>query len=781
MPKQRTQIPFGPFDVSVPRHDAGPGVLRAVRNLVPDGSPERPRWSAAEGAAQLGELDGILALGAQVRSRRGALSDQDTSTALPVGLYINGDSPYSPPTLPAGAWGAGLAAAEHDGLIYVQMQSDFVVFDPADGSTSSLAAPSTQVSYATLDAVDGKLYLIGGDVSGTQQDSVQIYDIEDDSWSAGTAGPVARWISQSFVYDGKVYVVGGSEPTTATARVDIYDPAADSWSTGTSAPTEMNRAFGGWDASSNKFYIGGGVNGNGNDVTDLYVYEPAADNWTNLGAMPVYRQRTDAVVHEGNLYVIGGTDSGGAHQSSIEVYDISADSWSTSSISLNATDRYFPSVTWTPAGGFSDLIFSIGGDTNTQRIRAIAPMDTIVPGSFNAKSVTGLERLAAVTADGVHMIDPDSGVHKRIYTFTTVDESRKAQFGQIGDDLWIATATGAGVGTPEQVLQVKDDAVIPLNLPPLPLVALTQADEGNSALQAGKYAYRYAWVLQDGTIGPASRPYLFTIEDAGAPATLTFQISQFTFPLSDAWSELIRGVAIFLSEEAFSLAESPGGGEKPLERLLNAPYYKVLTLTALDTSTTTEWTDVKEAILTYPQLDDEQLTRHQLKAAALFSYNKRLFLGDTAVDFQRLQGPLNLVGAGAAIGENTAPTVAYQDDGADTLYVEGASDEYTFLVTDPDGDAIDTISISRNDGPGVSSSYTAKLEYSEDGGNTWTVDAPANVDSDMWRVTVTLTVDTITSANEIVLTVEATDALGDTGSDFTGIQIEYTDDQEGGS
>jgi hypothetical protein len=104
------------------------------------------------------------------------------------------------------------------------------LYDPVENEWyASVTAVPVPVSFAGavsyVRSSDGHhlIIIIGGfDASGNTKDNVQIYDIENNSWSAGTPMTQARAnIIAARVYD-KVYIFGGSGAATATTSATTW-------------------------------------------------------------------------------------------------------------------------------------------------------------------------------------------------------------------------------------------------------------------------------------------------------------------------------------------------------------------------------------------------------------------------------------------------------------------------------------------------------------------------------------------------------------------------------
>jgi len=772
---QREEYPFGRFDVSIPDHEVEPGVLRAIKNLIPTGSPEQPAYSPAELPGQVGDLNGILSLGRYVRSRRGSLS-VEVAQAESGSVYDDTTEGYAPAPLPSVRYAH---ATGHTG------DNQIIIAGGAEGggrtATTTLynTETNTYEEGASLpDTIAGmgscmlgaNMHIAGGNAGTGTLDSHYVYETQADTWRALEPLPAARNNGFMVAGGGFVYYLGGTDDSgTIVDTVYRYDPADDSWDTVAALATATK-----WhvayfvEGSPDQIFVVGGNQGSG-PVDDVQAWDASADTWTAKTAITTAVQRAAIEEAFGSLFVFGG-ETGGGLNATIYAYDVAGDTWHDQQETIpDAAEEL-------RAHKIGNWIFIQGGrdgQTPLDAMRAFYPASDPTDPTNTTEDVdlptappaTALRRLVALTRDALYVIDPDTGEARRVYTFPNVDDSRKAQFASIGNQLWIAVSSGAGVGGPDQVLTLIDDAVLTLDLPALPLVSGSKLSETDSALQAGTYAYRYAYVLQNGTLGAASRPFIITIGSADEPATLRFEIEAFPETPPAEWLSQVRGVAVFLTASAFALKETPSGDESAIDRVFNAPYYRIATMTTLATGATTrlDWTDAQEAIPTYPLLDDDQLTRHDIKAAAGFSYNKRLLLGDVAYDWRRPQASLNLVDAGNNLGENNPPVVSPPPFDPPTLY-PSTTTIVTFYIDDKEGDNVKDITTSVSNLPGVECQIDNEvLQYQNAG--VWTAGTPAVGESrSYWRVQLTIVCVSATQEAGSIISVSATDAQDNVGS-----------------
>lgn len=205
--------------------------------------------------------------------------------------------------------------------------------------TSRLAGP-TQREYAASAVLDGKLYVVGGQItnSGTTPGPataiMEVYDPATDTWSAASSMPTARMGLVAAAYNGKLYAIGGSTDgfgTSAVGTVEEYDPATGFWTARTSMPTPRTFAAAAVASSpvGNLIVVAGGEAPDGSRLSTVEGYNPATHGWVGRTALPAPRsQLAMATGINGRLYAVGGY--GGLLSQwvgSVEEYNPLLDTW----------------------------------------------------------------------------------------------------------------------------------------------------------------------------------------------------------------------------------------------------------------------------------------------------------------------------------------------------------------------------------------------------------------------------------------------------------------------
>jgi N-acetylneuraminic acid mutarotase len=139
------------------------------------------------------------------------------------------------------------------------------VFDLGSGTypAGPFAPLGTARNHAYSGVIDGKIYVTGGRAPGHEGNdgnniaSTEVYDPGADTWSPLEDLPTPRSGGASAVLDGKLYVIGGQLPgNTVYKTVSRFDPATGHWEALADMPIELtgHRAV----AVGNAIYVMGG-------------------------------------------------------------------------------------------------------------------------------------------------------------------------------------------------------------------------------------------------------------------------------------------------------------------------------------------------------------------------------------------------------------------------------------------------------------------------------------------------------------------------------------------
>jgi N-acetylneuraminic acid mutarotase len=191
------------------------------------------------------------------------------------------------------------------------------VYDVGKNKWETVAPlPSPGINGA-IQAVNGKLYIIGGNKNVGGDVDVWEYDPVTNNYSkkasfSGENDPA------SAVVDGKIYALSNPVGIAGSqlGPVDMYDPINDTWTP--KAPHPSPRQHLTAESVNGKIYTFGG---NKNDSL-THEYDPIADNWTEKSPMPVMIDSPNSVVVNGKIFAVGGDNS-----KTVLMYDPQKDVW----------------------------------------------------------------------------------------------------------------------------------------------------------------------------------------------------------------------------------------------------------------------------------------------------------------------------------------------------------------------------------------------------------------------------------------------------------------------
>jgi hypothetical protein len=185
-----------------------------------------------------------------------------------------------------------LAAAELDGEIYAaggmvgetgRFLAVFQRFDPAANQWTTLRPLPEPTRAAAGAALDGRVYVFGGQTEKGVTRRVLAYDVATGEWIERAPLPRPLFNEAAVVMNGKIYVLGGFSGGTELRSVYVYDPQADSWSESTPMPIP-NHTFGAV-AFRGGIWTFGGRRGE-KTLRAVWIFEPGAARWRPGPTMP---------------------------------------------------------------------------------------------------------------------------------------------------------------------------------------------------------------------------------------------------------------------------------------------------------------------------------------------------------------------------------------------------------------------------------------------------------------------------------------------------------------
>jgi N-acetylneuraminic acid mutarotase len=225
------------------------------------------------------------------------------------------------------------------------------------GTWSALAPVPTPTEGMQVGAVGNDIVAAYG-FSGGDTNLTRIYDIDSDSWSFGTPGPLpVRSEGAAATHGGNVYAVGGRFGGPLS-DLDRYTPATDSWVSLADMPTPRRGLA--TAVVGNALYAIGGSDGtapcSGAPLATVERYDIDTDTWSTRAPLPTPRSDLAAVAHGGKIYVFGGCQGTFAAINNVDVYNPVTDTWSTA-----PADMPTPRSSMYGAAAKGNRIYVIGG------------------------------------------------------------------------------------------------------------------------------------------------------------------------------------------------------------------------------------------------------------------------------------------------------------------------------------------------------------------------------------------------------------------------------------
>lgn len=244
-----------------------------------------------------------------------------------------------------------------------------------------------------------------------------------------------------------------------------------------------------------------------------------------------------------------------------------------------------------------------------------------------------LVAIRSASPDELVAVDVPGGSETSLGTLSGSDNTREIQAATVTRDTVLGVTSGAGIGSPESLRLLRGDTITELPWPQPPTFSVQwheRTDE--NYIEGGTYVIRLAWRLEDGTVGPASGPLLTTTPNTSDDTRWTCEITVDGYPggqPAGGWADRVEGLTIIAHPEAATTSATD----------VNAPDVPGFRVSGWDAvpavGDTTTWHASLEGIISSETYDTQTLIHHDLTAGALFTFNKRLVMGDVAYDYEK--------------------------------------------------------------------------------------------------------------------------------------------------
>ena len=191
-----------------------------------------------------------------------------------------------------------------------ELLDDLRAFDPQTSVWSRLPSMPGRRAAHTMVAARGKVYVIGG-IARDPHD-VWVYDPATRRWRDDTAGlPTMRENAAAVAVGGRIYVIGGRWSRVNLSVNEAYDTFTNRWIRLTPMPAPVS-GLAATVIDGRIHVIGGEDLATGRTTGAHYVYDPRTGEWETMPPLPTARHGGAVVAVDRALYVIGGATRAGA-------------------------------------------------------------------------------------------------------------------------------------------------------------------------------------------------------------------------------------------------------------------------------------------------------------------------------------------------------------------------------------------------------------------------------------------------------------------------------------
>ncbi|XP_055387024.1 actin-binding protein IPP [Condylostylus longicornis] len=202
-------------------------------------------------------------------------------------------------------------------------------------------------------ALNGKIYVVGGEKGSQILANGEVYDPQNDTWQAISPMIVPRCEFGLCTMGGQLYAVGGWIGDDIGGSIESYDPIKDTWTMVDSLPEP--RFSMGVVCFEGLIYVVGGCTTTSRHLPDLISYNPVTKEWNKLSPMQTARCQMGVAVLDRYLYVVGGNSNHQDVLCTVERYSFDDDKWTM--VTPMSVSRAIPAV-----AAADGLLYVVGGD-----------------------------------------------------------------------------------------------------------------------------------------------------------------------------------------------------------------------------------------------------------------------------------------------------------------------------------------------------------------------------------------------------------------------------------
>lgn len=218
-------------------------------------------------------------------------------------------------------------AIAHRGLIYAvggDAEGRIEVFDPARNMWRVLTSMPVARNEIGAELVEDKIYVLGGIPPGGDGKvvyrDVDAYDLAAGEWTRKSPIPQARFAFGTAALSGKIYLIGGLISGRASDAVEEFSPSSDTWEVRPAAPLK-NFCYS--TVSGSRVLAIGDYSMDGAQM--IAAFDPQAVRWAAIEKELGFAYPMAVFAYGSKLYLLGPRDSAAfiRDRHGLYVYDLS--------------------------------------------------------------------------------------------------------------------------------------------------------------------------------------------------------------------------------------------------------------------------------------------------------------------------------------------------------------------------------------------------------------------------------------------------------------------------
>jgi hypothetical protein len=220
----------------------------------------------------------------------------------------------------------------------------------------------------------GEIHTFYGITGTASYDALNTYDIDADSWAAGSAAASEKYDAQSCLIDNKIYENGGVSGGAGVKTTSEYNPSTDTWTAKTDAG-DVRAGGDGVGFHDSVFFNHEGYDGAAAGIDTDTFYLPQNDTWYHFAVdvISTTKYRRFHWHNDYKAYAVGGYTFFGYYQGTNKLINFTSKSYndgtsfpdSMAYISAASMDNYGLAVAGFDGTDTSDILYVWAEPRNT--------------------------------------------------------------------------------------------------------------------------------------------------------------------------------------------------------------------------------------------------------------------------------------------------------------------------------------------------------------------------------------------------------------------------------